>query len=211
MAKEKIILIGGGGHCKSVIDVIETENKFEIAGIVDIKEKIGEKILDYKIIACDDNLPELTKTYKNFIITIGQIKSPEIRIKIYNNLKSLNVNLPVIISPFSHVSKHSEINEGTIIMHNVIVNAGAKIGKNCIINNKALIEHDAIIGDNCHISTNAKINGDCIVNSNTFFGSGAILSNGITIAENNIIAAGAVIYRNTKPNATYIGNPARKI
>lgn len=211
MTKEKIILIGGGGHCKSVIDVIETENKFEIAGIIDVKEKIGQKILDYKIIACDDDLPELSKKYKNFIITVGQIKSPTIRIKIYEKLKNLNINLPVIISPFSHVSKHSDIGEGTVIMHNVIVNAGAKIGKNCIINNTALIEHDAIIGDNCHISTNAKINGDCTVEKNTFFGSGAILSNGITIAENNIIAAGAVIYRNTKPNGTYIGNPARKV
>ncbi len=211
MTKQKIILIGGGGHCKSVIDVIENENKYEIAGIVDIKQKIGQKVLNYKIIATDNELPELIKTYKNAVITVGQIKTPEIRIKIYKRLKSLNANMPVIISPFSYVSKYSFIDEGTIIMHNVIVNAGAKIGKNCIINNQALIEHDATINDNCHISTNAKINGDCIINKNTFFGSGAVLSNGIIIAENNIIAAGAVIYRNTKPNSTYIGNPARKI
>lgn len=211
MTKQEIILIGGGGHCKSVIDVIENENKFDIVGIVDVKEKIGESILGYKIIACDDDLENLAKKYNNFLITIGQIKSPSIRIRILKKLENLKVNLPVIISPFSHVSKHSVIGEGTVIMHNVIVNAGAKIGKNCIINSKALIEHDAKIGNNCHISTNAKINGDCIVKSNTFIGSGAILLNNITIEKYNIISAGAVVYRNTEEEKTYIGNPARKI
>ena len=150
--KEKIILIGGGGHCKSCIDVIEQQGKYLIAGIVDLSEKLHKKILNYEIIATDDDLPQLLNEYENFLITLGQIKSPDKRIRIFQTLREIGAKLPVIISPLAYVSKHAEIGDGTIIMHHSLINAGAKIGSNCIINSKALIEHDAIIEDHCHIA-----------------------------------------------------------
>ncbi len=210
MKKDEIILVGGGGHCKSVIDVIEQENKFSIVGIVDIKEKIGESILGYKIIGCDNDLPELSKKYKNFIVTVGQIKSPKLRIKLFKDLENLNVNMPAIISPLAYISKHSTIGKGTVVMHNVLVNCGVKIGSNCIINTKALIEHEAEIGNNCHISTNAVINGQCKVKNNCFIGSNATLTNNITIAENTILSAGSFLHKNSVENGLYIGALAVK-
>ena len=169
--KKEILLIGGGGHCKSVIDVIEQEKKFIIAGIIDKKELIGKDILGYEAIGCDTDLPELFKKYKYAIVTIGQIKSNNLRVKLFNTLKNIGYKLPTIISPLAYVSKHSAIEEGTIIMHQVLINADVKIGKNCIINTKALVEHDAIIEDNCHISTASVINGGVTVKQNSFIGS----------------------------------------
>ena len=189
--KEKIILIGGGGHCHSVIDVIEQEDKYEILGIIDIKENIGKKILDYKIIACDDDLETVFKTCKNAIITVGQIESNTVRVKLFNKLKEIGFALPIIISPLAYVSKHSFIDEGTIIMHHALVNANAKIGKNCIINTKALIEHDVTIEDDCHISTASVLNGAVIVKANTFFGSNATSKQCIEI--NGFIKAGGLV------------------
>ena len=189
--KEKIILIGGGGHCHSVIDVIEQTSKYEIIGIIDTKENIGKKVLNYEIIACDDALETIFETCKNAIITVGQIESNKIRVKIYNKLKQIGFNLPVIISPFAYVSKHSFIDEGTIIMHHALINANVKIGKNCIINTKALIEHDCIIEDNCHISTASIINGGVIVKENSFFGSNATSKQSIEIE--GFIKAGSLV------------------
>lgn len=189
--KEKIVLIGGGGHCHSVIDVIEIENRYEIIGIVDKKELIGKKILGYEIIACDDDLETIFQTCKNAFITVGQIESNKIRIELFNKLKQLGFMLPVIISPIAYVSKHSSISEGTVIMHHALVNANVKIGKNCIINSKALIEHDCIIGDNCHISTASVINGGVTVKANTFFGSNATSKQAIEIA--GFIKAGSLV------------------
>ena len=171
--KEKIILIGGGGHCHSVIDVIEQENKYEIIGIIDTTENIGKKVLDYEIIACDDDLEELFKTCKNAVITIGHIKSNSLRIKLFSKLKNIGFNLPVIVSPLAYISKHSSLDEGTVVMHHALINTNAKIGKNCIINTKALIEHDCIVEDNCHISTASVLNGGVVLKENTFFGSNA--------------------------------------
>lgn len=189
--KEKIVLIGGGGHCHSVIDIIEQENRFEIIGIVDIKENICKKVLNYEIIASDEDLETIFKTCKNAIITVGQIESNKIRVKIYNKLKKIGFNLPVIISPLAYVSKHSVIEEGTVIMHQALINANVKIGKNCIINTKALIEHDCIVEDNCHISTASVINGGVIVKENSFFGSNATSKQGIEIS--GFVKAGSLV------------------
>lgn len=187
---ERIILIGGGGHCKACIDVIEKEGKYSIAGIVDMPEKLHQKVLGYKIIASDDDLPDLIKKYDCFFITVGQIKSPIKRVSLFERLDQLGAELPVIISPLAYVSKHARIGRGTIIMHQAMINADARIGKNCIINSKALVEHDSIIGDHCHIATGALINGGVKVDPGTFFGSNAVCKENIEIGKNVVIGCG---------------------
>ena len=189
--KEKIVLLGDGGHCHSVIDVIEQEDKYQIVGIIDKKELLGTNVLGYKIIANDDDLEEIYKTCKNAIITVGQIESNHVRVKLFNKLKEIGFNLPIIISPIAYVSKHSFIDEGTVVMHHAFINANVRIGKNCIINSKALIEHDVIIEDNCHISTASVINGAVLVKANTFFGSNATSKQSVEIS--GFIKAGSLV------------------
>lgn len=209
--KEKLILIGGGGHCKSCIDVIEQENKYEIAGILDMPENVGKNVSGYNIIGTDDDIEELSKQFKVFFITLGQIKSAEKRIAIFNRLEELNAIIPVIISPRAYISVHANIGDGTIIMHDVVVNSGAYIGSNCIINTKALVEHDAVIGNNCHISTASVINGDCKIGDNCFIGSNAVVANMVNIISDCIIAAGSFVFREIKVKGAYAGNPAINI
>ena len=197
---DKILLIGAGGHASSCIDVLEQENKFEIAGLIEKDKSISNESITYPIIGIDDDLKVLRQTHKNILITVGQIKSPSIRIKLYRLLKELDFTLPVIISPQAYVSKRAQIGEGSIIMHGVIINANAKIGNNCIINNRALIEHDVVIGDHCHIATGAIINGEVSVGNETFIGSGVLTRQAISIGRNCVIGAGEVLKKNIEAN-----------
>ncbi len=196
-----IILVGGGGHCTSCIDVIEEEGKYHIEGIVDKREKLGNSVLEYGIIAADDGITELAEKYDHFLITIGQIKSAETRKYFFFLLDTLCVNLPVIISPHARVSRHAGIDKGTIVMHQAFVNSAAVIGKNCIVNSKALIEHGVKIGDHCHISTGALINGDVHIGEECFIGSGAVIREGIRIGERSVISAGVRVMKDVDPGS----------
>jgi sugar O-acyltransferase (sialic acid O-acetyltransferase NeuD family) len=189
----KIVLIGGGGHCKSVIDVIEQEKKYKISGIVDKPKLLDTKILDYKIIGNDSDLEVLAKKFEYALITVGQIKSAKLRIKLFKLAKKAGFILPSILSPRSYVSKHSKIGNGSIVMHHAIINANTSIGDNCIINSKALIEHDCSIFNHCHISTNATINGGVKIGSECFIGSNVTTKDNIKIKENSFIKAGTLI------------------
>jgi sugar O-acyltransferase (sialic acid O-acetyltransferase NeuD family) len=190
---KEILLIGDGGHSKSVIDVLEQEGQFKIAGIVGTAKSIGSNVLGYQVIGDDSDIDRFSKIYQYAIVAVGQIHSPETRIKIFNLLMKSGFVLPSIISPRSYVSKHAVIGNGSIIMHDAIVNANAIIGDNCIINSKALIEHDSTIQSHCHISTGATINGNVIVGEGSFIGSGAVTNNSIVINKNSFFKAGALV------------------
>ena len=190
--KPNLVLIGGGGHCVSVIDVIENGNKFNILGILDSNSK-EDNLLGYKILGDDNLIPELVNENTYFLITVGQIKSYSIRRNIAKILSENNAKLATVISPLAYVSKHAQIEEGAVIMNHAVVNAKSKIGKNCIINTMSNIEHGVSIGDFCHISTCAVVNGKSVIGYGTFIGSNATISNNILIKENSIISAGKFI------------------
>ena len=205
MLKEKIVVIGAGGHAQSCIDVIEAEGKFKIMGLIGTENEVGKEISGYSVIGTDKDLPFLASKIANAIIGIGQIESSDIRRRLYLNLKEYGFNLPAIISPKAYISKGAQIGIGTIVMHHAQVNTGAKIGDNCIINSKANIEHNSIIESDCHISTGAIVNGDCLIGHGSFLGSGSVVKQGCTIGENSIIGMLTSVRNNISANSLYKG------
>ena len=211
MKKLKLILIGGGGHCKACIDVVECTNEYEIIGILDHADLIGTKVLDYKVIGTDDDILKYKQEGCRFLITVGQIKSPAIRKKIAQLLEQQEAILATIISPKAYVSKYAQIGKGTIVMHGAAVNASAQVGSNCILNTGCGIEHDAVIGNHTHISTYAVVNGGCIVGNEVFVGSNATVSSNVSVGNNIVIGSGSVVLKNIDESGTYAGNPVKKI
>lgn len=202
----KIILIGGGGHCHACIDVIESTRQYEILGIIDTKEKIGQEVLGYKIIGCDDDIPSLINQETSFLITVGHIKSPNIRKKIFENLIKHKADIATIVSPLAYVSKHSKVGLGTVIMHRAIVGPNVEIGENTIINTSADIEHDSKVGSHCHISTHSVINGNCIIGNEVFIGSNSTLFQGVQVVDNVVISGGSVVRKSIKKSGVYLNN-----
>ena len=186
-----LILLGGGGHCKSVIDVAESAG-YTILGILDKPELVGNKVLDYEIIGTDDDIPQYVDKAE-FLITVGQIKSPAIRQKLALLVMRAGGKFATIIAKDAYVSKYATIGAGTVVMHKAVLNADACIGEHCIINTMANIEHEVQIGGFCHVSTGVMINGNCVIGDEVFIGSGSVLYNGISVIDNAIIPAGSVV------------------
>ena len=194
MGKPQLILVGGGGHCRSCIDVIEQEGRFEIAGIIERSpHSEASTPMGYGILGTDDDLSDLEKRYDYALVTVGQIKTPEPRMRLYHLLKKFSFSLPVFVSPTAYVSRHASIGEGTIVMHQALVNAGARIGSNCIINTKALVEHDAVVEDHCHIATGAIVNGGVSIGAGSFYGSAAVSKQYISVPPKSFIKANSTL------------------
>ena len=195
---KEIILIGGGGHCLSCLDVINNQKIFKVKGIVD---KQINKNIPYKLIGQDNNLADLRKKYSYAFITIGQIKNSTVRENIFQKLKLFKFKIPNFYSKYSYISKTANILEGSIILHKAVLNAYCSIGSNSIINTSAIIEHEVKIGNNCHISTNTVLNGSVQIGDNCFIGSNSIIREGIKIGKNSIIGAGMIIKKNIPKNS----------
>jgi sugar O-acyltransferase (sialic acid O-acetyltransferase NeuD family) len=195
--KQPIVLIGGGGHCKACIDVIETTGKWDILGILDLPERMGEMVLGYPIVGTDDQVGRFVAEGARFLVCVGQIRTADARRRAYERVKAAGGRLATIVSPLAYVSPSAVIGEGTIVMHRAIVNASASVGDNVIINTMALVEHDATVGSHCHVSTAAVLNGGARIGVGSFVGSNAVIIQGATVPEDDFVPAGAV-YRQRK-------------
>ena len=201
-----LIFIGGGGHCKSVIEAAESAG-YRILGVLDLPDKLGKGVLSAKVIGTDEDIPYYVDKAE-FVVTVGFINNPATRIELYNKVKEAGGRLATIIASTAYVSKYASIGEGTVVMHHAFVNAGAQVGKNVIINTFANIEHDAVVGDQCHIATGTIVNGNCKVGNNVFIGSQSVLSNGIIIGDDIMVGAGSLVRKSIQKKGTYSGNPA---
>ena len=206
MSRNDLILIGAGGHSRSCIDTIEQEGKYRIVGLVGLKEEVSLNHFGYEIIGSDLDLEKLSKSITHALITIGQIKTAELRIHLYEQALNLGFKLPSIIAPSAYVSRHAIIGAGTIVMPSAILNSGVKIGDNCIINSRALIEHDSQISDHCHISTGAILNGNTSVGIGSFIGSGTIVKEGISVGAKSLVGMGLTLRRNLNRESIFLGD-----
>ena len=190
MTAASILLVGAGGHAAACVDVIESDGRFAIAGLVGSAADGGKRVLGYTVLGTDDDLPRLVSRHPNALVAVGHIDTAEPRIRLFQQLQRLGYALPAIVSPRAYVSRHAALGAGTIVMHGAIVNAGAVVGSNCIINSQALVEHDAVIADHVHIATAAVVNGGVRIGTGTFVGSNATVRQGVTIGERCFIAMG---------------------
>lgn len=190
-----VILIGGGGHCHSVIDVLECAG-VPIAGIVHGPSCALDEVLGYPALGRDDDLPKLRDRYDQALITVGQIKSPALRQRLFAKVQELNFTLPTVVSPLAHVSRHASIGAGCVVMHQALVNAGATIGDNVIINTDSLVEHDCTIGSHCHIAIGAILGGNVTIGDGTFIGAGAVVREGVKVDNNCIVGMNSKVLSN---------------
>jgi sugar O-acyltransferase (sialic acid O-acetyltransferase NeuD family) len=203
--KPGLILLGAGGHAHACVDIIEQHGRYEIAGLVGMPEEVNSISLGYSVIASDRDLPELAKSCRYALVTVGQIGSAENRMRLYRLAVELGFELPAIVSPLAYVSRHAVIGAGTIVMHGAIVNAGARLGDNCIVNTRALIEHDAAIEDHCHISTGAILNGNVRLGAGSFVGSGSTIREGVALGKACVVGMGVAVRHDQPDGARFVG------
>jgi sugar O-acyltransferase (sialic acid O-acetyltransferase NeuD family) len=185
-----IFLVGAGGHARACIDVVEQEGRFHIAGLVGTRDEVGSRVLGYPVLGADHDLSRLVREHGHAIVTVGQIKTPEVRMQLFGALESLGADLPAIVSPRAYVSRHALLGPGTVVLHGAVVNAGASVGRNCIVNSQSLVEHDAVIGDHCHVSTGATVNSGVRIGEGTFIGSNTSVRQGTRIGARCVIGMG---------------------
>lgn len=189
---DKILILGNGGHAGSLIDIIERQNKYAISGLVVNEE--GADCGGYPVIGKDDDLESLfSGGIKNAAIGVGYLGKSNLREKLYDKLKHIGFELPVICDPSAVLSKRVRIGEGSFIGKGAIINACVSIGKMCIINSGAVIEHDCSVGDFSHVSVASVLCGGVNVGRASFIGANSTVIQGKAIGQGCIIAAGTVI------------------
>lgn len=201
----KLVLIGGGGHCKSVLDTIYATGRYSEIVITDYGLSNGSMVLGCRVVGTDKELPNLYKKgFRHAFITVGSIKDTTIRRKAYETAKEIGFVFPTIIDPSAVISLSSQIGRGVFVGKNAVVNADVIIKDMAIINTAAIIEHDCCIGEFSHIAIGATLCGGVVMGDSVFVGANATVIQGVKIGIGSIIGAGSIILNDVPENSTII-------
>lgn len=210
--KKKIVLIGGGGHCKSIIDSIQNTDEYSIEGIVDVEKNIGKVIYGIKVIGKDEDLKQIYDSGVRYaFISVGSIGDIKIREILYKKAKEIGYEFPVIKDKYSIIANNVIIDEGVFIGKGAIINSDCIIKANAIINSGAIIEHDCNINEFVHIAPGATVCGGVFIGYGTHIGCNASILQGVNIGEFVIVGAGSVVIKNINKNSKVVGNPSREV
>lgn len=206
------MLVGGGGHCKSVIDTAKRLDEFSEIVITDESIKSGTTILGCKVVGSDSCLEQLKADGFDFaFITVGSVRLNPIREVLAEKLKSLGFVFPTIVDPSAIIADSANIGEGTFVGKNAVINVGSHIGNHCIVNTGAVIEHDCFVDDYAHISIGTVLCGEVHIGKNCMIGSHSTVLQCLHVGENCVVGAGACVIRNSEDYQTLVGVPARAI
>lgn len=210
MENRKLLLVGGGGHCRSVLDCVLRAGAYDALGIVEREGTAEKTVLGVPVVGYDADLPRLLADgWQYAAVTLGSIGATTRRRALYQQLKALGFQFPVIADPSAVISSHAELAEGAFIGKRAVINAGSSVGVCAILNTGSVVEHDCTVGDFVHVSPGAVICGAVQAEANAHIGAGAAVMQGIHIGQNAIIGAGSVIIRNIPADCTVVGNPGR--
>lgn len=197
----KLVLLGGGGHCKSVIDSVKCLHLYDDVVITDPYVPAGKSISGVRVVGNDDMLPELKKNgFNEAFVTVGSIKSTKVRQALYDKAYDLGFVFPNIISPSACISQFVQMEDGIFIGKGAIVNTDTYIAKMAIVNTGAIIEHECRVGKYSHIAVGAVLCGGVLVGNHSLVGAGTTIIQGLSIGNHTIIGAGSTVLHNVEDN-----------
>jgi sugar O-acyltransferase (sialic acid O-acetyltransferase NeuD family) len=210
--KKRILLFGGGNQVHYTIDIIEKENKYEIAGIIDSVHPIGSERYGYKVLGRQDDLINIVNQYKieAGLITIGDNYSRSI---VYDSIIKQMPSFEFInaIHPSVIIGKNVEIGFGVVIMAGVIINPLSKIGNFTFFATGCQIEHDCVIEDYASVSAGSVMGGYVSIGMFSAITLGVVILDRLKIGKNSVIGSGSLVLKNIPDNVLAYGNPINKI
>lgn len=207
---EQIILVGFGGHAKSVIDCMEASGQYEIVGYTDPAADSGYR--GYRCLGTDEVLQRYyDEGVANAFVSVGYMGKGDLRLRLYRLLKTIGYTLPSIIDPAAAVAADAVIGEGCFVGKNAVINASTTVGEMCIVNSGAIVEHDCAVGGFSHIAVGAVLCGNVRVGRAAFIGANATVIQGRNVGDGCIIGAGEVLRQDLEGKHMFSRNTVQKI
>jgi sugar O-acyltransferase (sialic acid O-acetyltransferase NeuD family) len=210
MAREKLVLFGAGGHAKVIIDIIEQQGRYEIAGILDDDaRRKGSRFFGYTVLGTRAELPALSSTHlRHAIVAIGDNAG---RAAVAAVLAQQDWQFATAVHPRASISRGVDMGPGCVIMAGCVVNADAYLGGHVIVNTGSTVDHDCRIEDVVHIAPGCHLCGGVRVGQGSLLGAGTTVTPGVKIGSKAIVGAGSTVIRDVADDARVSGAPARPL
>lgn len=204
MNDRPLILIGGGGHARVLIDALRLVGA-TILGLCDPALSAGGKgPLGVPVLGGDEALTGHSPEAVFLVNAIGSVQLTAKRRDRFQQLSARGYRFAVVRHPSVIVGADVELGEGTQLMAGTVVQSGTRLGINVLLNTRVSVDHDCRLGDHVHIAPGATLSGNVVVGESTHVGAGAVIIQGVRVGKGCLIGAGAVALKDVPDGATLI-------
>lgn len=201
-----LVIVGGGGHAKVVIEIIRASGGYRILGCTDAAATAAE-VIGVPVLGDDDQLPRLFAAgIRHAFVAIG---ANRLRLALGQRLLQQGFTLISALHPAAVVSPTAAVGRGVAVMPGAVINACAVIGDFAIINTLAAVEHDCRLGEGVHVAPRAALAGNVTLDTCVSVGIGAVVKPGVRIGAYTQVGAGAAVVSDLAANCLAMGVPAR--
>jgi UDP-perosamine 4-acetyltransferase len=204
-----IIVIGGGGHAKVLVNMLLLCRR-SVLGFVDLIPT-APPLLGIDCIGTDAAVLLHPPGDVRLVNGVGSAAATVNRRDVYDRFTREGYRFSTVIHPSAIVAAQLEIEDGVQIMAGAILQPGSSIGRNAIVNTGAIVDHDCVIGAHAHVAPGAVLSGGVHVHSGAHIGTGACIIQGVTIGSGSVVGAGAVVIRDVPSGVTVAGVPSKSI
>lgn len=210
IVRERIVVLGAGGHASVVLDALLALERFEIAGLIDSIRPAGQEMLGFQVLGNESVLPALaaSHSFDGVVVAIGDNWQRAQQVARIEKLLP-SPAFPSVVHPSAVVARSARIGAGTVVFAGVIVNANASVGRHCILNTKSSLDHDCEMGDYASLAPGVTVGGRTRIGEYTAVSLGASVIHNLRIGSHSIIGAGSTVVRDVPNSVVAFGTPAR--
>ncbi len=189
-----LIIYGGGGHGKSLIELVRSLGTYHLVGIIDDGLPPGSLILDLPILGGSAALKPLAERGLSLAINaVGGIGNLAPRLKVFDLLAQSGFTCPAIVHPAAFVEASASLSAGVQVFPQAYVGSSCQLGFGVIANIGVIISHDCCLADFVNVSPGAMLAGGVTVGERSLIGMGVTVNLGVSIGEGARIGNGATI------------------
>ncbi len=204
---DAVVLLGGGGHARECIEIIEQAGVLNIFGIVDTKSRPGDRIAGHPVLGDNAMLLRLREAgLRNLVLAYGIAGNHAARGEHFRRLLELGHEFPPIVHPKAAVNREAKLGRGVQVMGGALVGSRAEIGDAGIVNSNAVVSHDCVLGSNVHVAPGALLAGGVGVGADTVIGMGATVYMRVRIGSGVIVYNGARVFADVPDGAVVRGD-----
>jgi acetyltransferase EpsM len=191
---DALILFGGGGHGKTLIDLVRAEGKYTWAGIVDDNLMPGSTLMDLPVLGGADVLPELYRRGLHLAVNgVGGIGNVQVRLDVFERLKRARFEFPTVVHPTACIEPSAVIDAGVQVLALTYICSCSQVGFGSVLNAHVVVSHDCVIGEVVNLSPGALLAGGVKVEDHAQVGMGTTINLNLTIGRAARVGNGATV------------------
>lgn len=189
--KKRLLIVGAGGHGRSVAEAATASGVFDVVGFLDDSSPSLDRVWYLPVFGATSELADFLGRAEVAIVAIGNNR---LRKELQTRLVSVGFEVVSVLHPRAIVSPSAVVAPGCSIMAGAIVGTEAQLGEGVIVNCGAVVDHHCRVESFGHLGVNASMAGGSVLGLEAWMQAGSALGYQVQVDAGAVLMPGSSLF-----------------